>query len=349
MDSSADKIIAFCSREDFLAMPLEQQFSFLDSIQSLYLKTHDASAPRLAAAVQRIFQAHLRMGQAPLSRLCKTYDFLYFLYWCAAVSIEQQRGFDAGVVIPFSRYLTRRLKLNSHTHLPRHPRRNGQMRLCCLAEFAYDGAGNALALVMESLLASLSEHYGNEYELFLYAWMHKSAEFVERIQTLGATVRSFDLNKYSEEELLRLRQSFFDDQIDVVITDMNSAVPHYLFQSRVSPFQIFYQLGLPFWSVPNLEAVFQGWQIAAESLSFKLDQCYTVPAPKTVRNINPAIDPAHFQAERDRFPKSGHIIGFYGRLVKITPDHCEIVHRILQRHPDTIVVLGGTGNAIQIR
>jgi hypothetical protein len=217
-----------------------------------------------------------------------------------------------------------------------------------MAEFAYNGAGNALALVVETLLASLSEYHAGEYELFLYAWMHKSPEFIERITSLGVTVRSFDLGEYSEQELSRLRQSFFDDQIDVAITDMNSAVPHYLFESRVAPLQIFYQLGLPFWRLQNLEAVFQGWQIAPESLGFRPDQCYAVPAPKTARDINPWVDEERVQAERDRFPQSKYIIGFYGRLVKITPAHCEIISRILQRHADTIVVLGGTGNSLPI-
>lgn len=343
-EDSAAEIIAIFSDGDFLNQPLDLQFSFLDLVQSKYLGTSHSSAPRVAAAIQRVFQAHVRTGHAPLNRLCKTYDFLYFLYWCAAVSIEQQRGLDTGVVIPFSRYLARRLKLNGHER-PADPQRNRRIRLCYLAQFAYDGAGNALAPVAETLLASLSECHAAEYELFLYAWMHKDPEFLERIKSLGVTVRSFDLSEYSEGELRRLRQSFFDDQIDVVITDMNSAVPHYLFESRVAPFQIFYQLGLPFWRLQNLDAIFQGWQIAPETLGFKPGQCHAVPAPRSARNINPPVDPARVRTERDRFPGSEHIIGFYGRLVKITPAHCDIILRILQRHAGTIVVLGGTGNA----
>jgi hypothetical protein len=286
----------------------------------------------------------------PLSRLMKTYDFLYFLYWCAAVSIEQQRGFDTGVVIPFSRYLDRAgvsRDIQNPVDVRPDRRRNegGKIRLCYLAEFAYDGKGNALAPVMQNLLESLSKYYPGEYELYLYAWKYKDPEVLERVRSLGVCVRSFDLSEYSETELVRLRRSFAGDHIDVVITDMNSAVPHYLFENRVAPAQIFYQLGMPFWRLRKLDGVFQGWQIAPETLGFRPEQCHFMPAPESMADLNPSVDPARVQAERHRFPRAERIAGFYGRLVKITPEFCNIALRILERHPGTIVALGGTGNA----
>jgi predicted O-linked N-acetylglucosamine transferase (SPINDLY family) len=347
-DATAAEIADVFSDEAFLQLPLDQQYSFLDFVEPIYVTTNHGSAPQLAAAVQKVFQAHLSQGQTRLARLYKTYDFLYLLYWCAATSIEQQREFDAGVVIPFSRYLAAQVRSALPPSGAPRKRRDPRIRLCYMAEFAYDSGGNALALVADTVLASLSEHCASEYELFLYAWRYNDPKFIERIQALGVTVRTFDLSEYSEKELQRMRESFREDHIDIVLTDMNSAVPQDLFHRRVAPVQIFYQLGMPFWQARNVDAVFQGWQIAPETLGFTAEQCHLVHAPRSARFI-PAPDWEAIQAERNLFPASKHTIGFYGRLIKITPAQCGLFHRILQRHPDTIAVLGGTGDAGPIR
>lgn len=350
-DDCATKIVAILSDTNFVRLREEHQFSFLDFVQTAYERTQHPSAHRLAAALQGVFQVHLQSGQVTLSRLLKTYDFLYFLYWSAAVSIEQQRGFDNGVVRPFSRYLRRSPSSRDNGRdIVSHPQsqENRQIRLCYMAELVYDDGANALATVMRNLFAGMSKYCGSDYELFLYAWKHKSQELVDSIKALGVKVRSFDLSEYSDKELLDLRQSFACDEIDVVITDMNSAVPHYLFENRVAPVQIFYQLGLPFWRLQNLDGVFQGWQISPERLGFMPERCFTMGAPESLRDSNPSVDPARVQAERHRFPRSESVVGFYGRLVKITAEHCAIARQILERNPSTIVVLGGTGNASSI-
>lgn len=331
--------------KDFANLSLQQQHAFLDFIQDAYHRTHHSSAPEVAAAVGDVFRTHLSAGEVPLHRLCKTYDLMYFLYWCAAVSIDQQRGFDAAAVLPFSQYLTRRFGPPSRFD---GLRPEGPLRIGYLSQFAYEGQGNALALVADTLLASLREHHPHEYELFFYAWMHKTPEFVERIRALGITVRTFDLSRYSRQELSRMRTALIDDRLDVAITDMNSAVPHYLFDRGIARFQVFYQLGLPFWQVQNVDAMFQGWQIAPATLGWDRRKCYAVPAPKSTRNINPPVDHERVRAERSYFPPGKHTIGFYGRLVKITDRYLEILRSILQTNPETIAVLGGTGNAVPI-
>jgi hypothetical protein len=340
-------IVRFLSDDAFLRLPLEQQYLYLEYIHSIYAATSHSSAPTMAAAVQKVFQAHLKGGQTPPARLCKTYDFLYFLYWSAATSIEQQREFDYGVVIPFAQYLSQRGGSAAPASGTRRMSRDGRVRLCYMAEFAYDGQGNALSVVADTVLASLREHYSGEYDLFMYAWRHKDPKFVERIEALGVTVRTFDLTEYSEDELARLRQSLKNDEFDVVITDMNSVVPQDLFHERVAPIQIYYQLGMPFWQASNVDAILQAWEISPASLGFEADKCHLVHAPKLAR-VTPAADWAAVKAERHRFPASKYTIGFYGRLVKITPAQCALIHRILERHPDTIAVLGGTGDAVPI-
>ena len=89
--------IAVLSDGDFAALPPMRQTALLDFIHAAYISTYDASAPRMAQAVGAAFRMQLETN-APLPQLMKTYDLLYFLYWCAAVSIEEQRGFDSGAV-----------------------------------------------------------------------------------------------------------------------------------------------------------------------------------------------------------------------------------------------------------
>jgi len=336
--------LAILRDQNFRRLPLDRQCSFLDFVQAAYISTYDPSAPDMAEAIETVFQGHLQDRKASLSRLFKTYDLLYFLRWCNSTSIEQQRGFATQVALPFSRYLKpRKLAVMDNRLEEDQP-----IRLAYLAQFAHDTGGNALGLVLESLLSSLQEHFYGEYELFLYSWMYKDLAFLERISALGVRVRRFDLGEYKEMELVALRQAFFDDRIAVALTDMNSAVPHYLFERRVAPVQIFYQLGLPFWPLENLDAVFQGWEIDPERLGLEAGRCHAVPAPKTARHISTPVDMERVRVERQRFPESAHVIGFYGRLVKITPTQCEIIRRILLLHSDAIAVIGGTGNAAPI-
>ena len=356
-DEWVSQVISTFSDEAFLLLPQESQFSLLEVVQSVYSRDFHKSAFRQARAIERIFGAYCEeYGSVPLGRLLRIYDLLYLLYWCAAVSIEEQRGFDTGVVVPFSRYLERYLK--SHDVGPKLTaaesqmaltKRDGVVRLCYLGGYLYEGRGNGLGPVVEGFISSLAEHCRDRYKLFVYAWKEKEKEFLEKLESLGATVRCFDvvehrLGEYREGELLRLRHAFFEDKVDVTITDLNSSVPHFLFESRVAPFQVLYQLGMPYWRLQQIDLVLQGWQIAPHRLGFAPSRCFMLTAPPCPRQLNPRVETARVAMERARFPESRHTIGFYGRLVKITPEYLRIVGRILHKRPDTIVVVGGTGN-----
>ena len=56
MHEFAIKIIDRLSSDDFLRLPLDGQFSFLDLVRSRYESTSHPSAPSVAQAIQRVFQ-----------------------------------------------------------------------------------------------------------------------------------------------------------------------------------------------------------------------------------------------------------------------------------------------------
>ncbi len=346
------EISSILSDPGFLTLPDDVHFSFLDFVHSIYGKTFHKSSVDQAAIIQKIFQFHLQNCNVSLPRLFKLYDLLYFLYWCVAVSIEEQRDFDQSVVIPFSKYLNQffatvdlGVSLPSNARQVSLTRDNRKIRFCYLAEYLYEGQGNALADVVEGVLTSLCKYYPDQYELFLYAWRYHETDLIDKFESLGVKVRRFNLREYSEKELIRLRKSFLQDQFDVVLTDMNSAVPHFLFESRIAPFQVFYQLGMPYWQLTNLDAVFLNWQIAPEDVGFLPERSFYLSAPRFFNRSIPSVNPAQVQAERARFPASKFTIGNYGRLVKITVEYLEILLQILKTHADTIILLGGTGDA----
>ena len=65
--------------------------------------------------------------------------------------------------------------------------------------------------------------------------------------------------------------------------------------------------------------------------------------------LAPEVDRCRITTERSRFPQDVRLIGTYGRLAKITPDFLEIVADLLARHPQLMVILGGTGDGTGIR
>lgn len=324
----------------FLKLKLPVQYRLLDYILDIFSQTHNRHSLELAPQVATVFRAYLARPDVDLERLIKTYDMLHMLYWVAATRNEDMRPFDAQVVVPFSRFLADYCRKEG---LPERRELSGEpaIRLCYLSEFSYFGEGNALANVLHSVLKGHALLGSKKFEVFFYSWMYNSDEFLEKIRGLGVSVRKFELHK-DWNNLALLRQAFRDDRVDVVITEVSTGVPSYLFESRVAPVQIFYELGFPFWTIPGVDAVLEARGVEPASLGMDPAKVFSIPNVFVEGSLERGAQGV--AEERLKFPPARQVLGYYGRLSKVTEPYLEMLGKVLSHHPDTIGILAGTGD-----
>jgi hypothetical protein len=151
------------------------------------------------------------------------------------------------------------------------------------------------------------------------------------------------------EVLAALETQARRDSPDVIISDDNTSVPTALFCRRAAPVQIFLQHGCPAWPVRQLEAVFNSFGIDPAIAGWGGAAMLACNMPWDLAALNPELDAAELERERQALPRARFLIGCYGRLVKVTVPYLRAVERVLMRCPGTVFVTGGTGEAAEIR
>lgn len=309
-----------------------------------------ASGRSLIPDIERVLECALASGEVTLDRLCMLYDVLYWLYWMTSPNGEAMRGFGASVVAPVAAAVRGGSIGGALPAARLRPLGREPLRLGYLVQYAQRGRGTMSRLIPH-LLGGLSHYAPERYRMILYAWMGYDDRLRAPLESDGVVVRRLDDGPLSER-VSRIAAAVAEDEIDILITDMNSSLPTVLFERRVAPVQIFYQLGMPSWPIDNLDAAFcaDPAEEIAPFVGIDVGHCFTLGmGPWDLATLTPAVDPARVAAERARFPAGVRLIGTYGRLVKITPDFLEVVAALLARHPDLVVLLGGTGEGGWIR
>lgn len=349
--SVVDTIRSILSDPALPCLPLLQQQLLFDYIEYLVTVTGSTVSSKhvwtLASNLHNAFSVRLRKGNAPVVPLIRLYDILYTLYFYNSSSAQQMKRMDEDLTIPFSRYL-RDLFRDRPVPPPQH-QSDKQIRLCYLLQHTPLRDGNAMADVLLNLLIGHRELRSKRFKIYVYSWKYADPEFLKRIESPDFVVRCFHMHPHLEN-LDALKASFLRDRIDVAITDANTGVPTYLFESRVAPIQIFFQGGPPFWSIKELDAAIFQWHMEPSVLGMDARKCFrkTTLCFKSWR-FREDVDAARVKTERDKFPASRRIVGFYGRLVKVTPEYLHIVKSILDLNQDVVCVLAGPGDPAMIR
>lgn len=335
----ADDVLALLSHPDFLSQGTAKPDAVLQHIFALYAGRWHVSGRRIIPAVEGVLARLVAEPEANLDPMCVAYDLLFFLYWCWSSSIRDQAGFSDNVVRPFANAV--RADAGRSQDASSTPVLVGY-----LAQFITPSPGNAMAFTTEGVLKALCSDR-SRYRPVLYAWMFHDDATVEKFEREGILVRRIAGNSPSER-IAAVESAIRHDRPEVLITDMNTALPTVIFERRVAPIQVLYQFGMPFWPIENLDGVFQVWQTDSRQVGFSTKETFLLPLATTPEGLAPAIDASSIAAERARFP-GGRLIGTYGRLAKITPEFLTAVASAIAQVPDVTVVLGGTGDGAPIR
>lgn len=339
-----EKIIELFEDQGFEKLDRGERAWIFGQVQRIYAKGGHSSGLRIIPSAERQLHILAREPVPHLIALCLAYDLLYFLYWCWNNSIDDQRGFADNVVRPFSAAIRRGFPAPD---CKREAIRSRPV-VGLLAQFLSPTPGNALATVNQLVLRSI---LASGYRAALFAWAHHDPETLAKIEALGVEVYAIAQNSSSTSmsDCIQATEAILRKvNPDILITEMNSALPTVLFERRVAKLQVFYQLGLPYWPLANVDAVFNSWGVDAKKLEIDADRCFSLPTPFNLPEYAAAVDNAAIRAERAKFP-AGRLIGAYGRISKVTREYIETAAAIVAGLDDVTVIIGGPGDAGPIR
>lgn len=339
--AAAEAACRILDAPEFEAEGITQKLRLARRMVDLYTSSWNPAGVQIRTPLQRLYRSLIEADLLSISQAVELYDSLYFLYWYTTISVEEQRGFAGGVVEPFSAWVRR-----SQRRFPARRKRFGRRpRVAYLCQFATMGQGNALAPM--AILAARALRDGDETEPFLYAWLYCDEAFAAEVARANVPLRRFPAADH-EDRVEAIFAQMQADEIDIVITDMNSAIPAVLFERRCAATQIYCQWGMPFWPLKEIDSILMSWHAQPALFGFETYKTTQAVLPWDIAALAPPRDEAAIVAERARFPREQRLIGMYGRLAKASATYLEILADILAKAPSIGVVIGGTGDGNMI-
>jgi hypothetical protein len=344
MDRVADEL-----REKLTAPPsdefdLQRKIAWAEAVYSIYSNNDHPSGRTLIPALEQIFNRALAAQALDIDSFCVFFNMFYFLYCWFVPDWGDMRDIADNVMRPAAGALRDGTIRGVPSIVPR-PLGRGKLRVGYLAYCVLPS--NSVGRGVGDLLVGLSRYLPGAYELTLYAWLHHDDACTATLIDHGIAVRRFTANTMSER-IAAVAEAIATDGIDILITDVNSALPTVLFERRTAPVQIFFQTGLPYWPLANVDGVFRIEFYDPKLDGFEPEMCFDLGLGawnQRVHEYAPPVEPARIAAERERLrlPEQMKLAGIYGRLIKVKPYYLEMITQLLARHPQLVVILGGTG------
>ncbi len=302
-----------------------------------YAWSWDARGAALIPEVTRAIAVRAAEAPADLPALLELCDLLLFIGWCFEASNLRQ----CRLVLPG---LTAAARAFARAARPSPPLRAGPPRICFLSMFAEER--HVMTMAPRLLIEALRFLPGG-CEVAMVAWQFAEPSFVEALRAQGVAV-TVTAGDTAAARLAQVESALAEVAPDILITDMNTAVPLAVFARRAAPAQVFLQAGLPAFPEPGLDAVFDGFGVGARETGWGRARRLPLYLPWDLEMLAPPPDPAQLAAERAALSGDGPLIGVYGRLVKLTPGYLRAVERILLAVPEARFVAGGTGDPAAI-
>jgi hypothetical protein len=264
-------------------------------------------------------------------------DLIYFIGWCfEASNVAQCR-----LVLPGLGQVSR--SFARHARFAR-PHRKGPPRIVFLSMFA--GPREPMTLGPRLLIEALLALPGG-CEISILAWRFHDEDWFRELRAAGIAVVT-TAGQIPSEQLAAIEPALDKLAPDILITDMNNAVPIAVFARRAAPVQIFLQAGLPAFPPAGLDAVFDSFGMGPKETGWGRARLLPFRPNWDLASLLAPVDSAQLAEERKTMPEGGPIFGCYGRLVKLTPAYLAAVERILLAVPEAQFVTGGTGDAASV-
>lgn len=304
---------------------------------------HDYAAwswdARCAGLVPEVTQALRSLPARPhLPLVLELANLLFFLGWCfEASNLAQCRMVLPGLSAAAGAMAT--------SARPVAAPRRGRPRIAFLSMFV---ARHDVMMAGPRFLIDALRHLPGGCDLSMVAWRFAEPGYVEELRASGVAV-TVTGGETPAEQLAEAEAAIAALAPDILITDMNNAVPLAVFARRAAPVQLFLSGGLPAFPQPGLDGVFDSFGIGAAACGWGKARVLPFRPPWDLEMLLPPRDESQIAAERAAMPPGdGPVFGVYGRLVKLTPEYLRAVERILLAVPRARFVAGGTGDPAPI-
>lgn len=322
----------------FNTIELKYQTQYIISYYNFYMIERNRAFQTSLQKVSEIFTSYFSI-KLNVEALVLLYDKISFMYWGMSQELNYLKICDSSVTKPFSQYLIDYFQNNQFQRRTTFSSR-AKKRICYLGyNTSYYGA-YAVGRVMYSVFKGHYELNSGDFEFYYYSYGAVDESFLQEITSFGFIIKRFEQIVNLPEKLKTMRQSFFDDEIDIVISEMPWGIPTYLFESRVAPIQIYFSLGFHYWSLQNMDWLIlpkdgtslEGYQNLV-NLDVNLD----------IKFLIKEIPVIELESERKNYPMNSVVLGAIQRLVKISNIYLKTCEEILLKHNNTILILAGGG------
>lgn len=302
-----------------------------------YAWSWDPRAKELVPAITKALEAWGAKPKPNVPALLELADLLFFIGWC----FEASNFVQCRLVLPGMKSAARAL---ARAAKPKRTPRRDRPRVAFLLMFT--GLRDVMALGPRLLMDALQQLRGG-CEIYVVAWRFVDEEHVLDMRSRGIRVIATG-GETPAARLAQVEAALAAIEPDILVTEMNNAVPMAVFARRSAPAQIFLQGGLPAFPQPGLDAVFDSFGIGAAGAGWGDARLLPWRSPWDLTMLAPPPDAAQLAAERAALAGEGPVFGVYGRLVKLTSDYLRAVERILQAVPEARFVTGGSGDPAPI-
>ena len=336
----AGEAIGILSSPAFSKLPVPRQIEAIIAVHNTTMSALLREAVALADLISGHFVRLLKEGELKLPDAMHLYDCLYGLYFAGARSITEMGRFDLACVLPFEAYLKTGYSPLLASGRTKRIEKIGE-NICYFCHCAHFEKGNAVSPIMASLARSHAKREDRKIYLYCVQWV--SQAFVDSFAGSGVIVRQFQQD-WRYDKLDVISDQLKADDIDVVITDLNSSIASVLFARRVAPLQMWIVMAYPYWSLKSMDWALlpvldyqPGYGIDAERVS-------ALKIKQETATLIQVCDDAALNKARSSLPEGKFIFAVFSRLIKVSREFLELMVRILREEPRAHILLVGTGD-----
>lgn len=276
----------------------------------------------------------------------QVYEAMRSLFCTCVTDGSSAQLFDSGVVRPFSAWLRRHYPKSHDAEVGAAGRRSRPL-VCYLIQNPDLTRGQARTRVFAPVFAGHCRD--GRHEVGIYALGEMDEAFVAYVQELGLRLfRHFDLSDDPLQTARSIQNALADDRVDVLFSDLNSALASYLVETRSAPVQMWMDTGQPYWSLSELDWTVMGFD-HQHYFGVDLRKSGLINMGLDARLMGWQAAPEAVSRVRASFPADSVIVGCFCRLHKISREWLEMALGILRGSSRAHVVLTGAGNPQPIR
>lgn len=347
--------------QDVLSLKIEQQARLI--VQVANQVADGATAAKCNAAYSILIPKFLEIlslsDQRHTDLLALCYSVLLKLVWRGCEKLPSLAPFADQVAKPFGAFVRKHWEWIEHEDLCQNQSHNHLDKIAYISAAVQLEGANAISRVCHAFIAGHCEGAAPRPAITVFMLSEPDQAYLDTMNQLGVELVDLSEIERPSEQADHIVNHTRDHQINALICDEPNVVQTITFQRRAAPVQAIAEMGFAPWGIEGLDICLSGISQDPQSLAACCDTVVPTRRPVFRDVVDGKVDPGEVEKlqsdllslvpNRDIAPSSTTqntlIFGFYGRLVKISPEYLKRVEQILLQLENSVFFIGGLGNA----